>query len=894
MTKLLGTFGALVIVLASACGDGGNDSDNQCGDGVLGGNEQCDDGNTAGGDGCSSTCTTEQASTCGDGTIDVNNGEQCDDGNTANGDGCSSSCLNESPSNCGNNHIDTGETCDDGNTVSGDGCSSFCQLEEGGTSGSCTAPLDIALVTGTNGTATATITGNTMNGMDHFPAADCGTVIGRGDGFDLQYKLVVAEKSNVVIRAAASTAPDLILRLSTAACDAATTVTNGCSDEPETLNLNNLAAGTYYLDVDGYDNTEYGAFSISVSVKPSLCGNGTVDPGEGCDDSNNVSGDGCSATCHDETAGGCANPQELAFDDTDSDGNPLATVMGDTSTGTNEFAAGTCGTDMDVGGGKDVTYSFTLTETSDVRTDLISSISWGGIIRLTTAGCDINTEVVLDPDTGSGCSESPYNYNYWSGLPAGTYYITMDGKTPTSQGTFNLRVRTITPTLCGNGDPDDDGEDCDDGNTDDNDGCSSRCLVEDGFVCDFEAPTTCMIDVCGNGMIDNGEQCDDTNRTNGDGCSKTCQLESGFTCTGSPSVCALKCGNGMIDSGETCDDADRDSGDGCSSTCQLEAGYTCSGSPSVCMTRCGNSQIDTGETCDDGDADAGDGCSATCQIESGFICSGLPSVCTRKCGNGIIESGETCDDGDADSGDGCSATCQKEPGYTCVGLPSMCTTKCGNNVIDPGETCDDGNAMAGDGCSNICKVEDQYTCTGLPSVCTPTPAVCGDGAVQVGETCDDKNTTAGDGCSATCVLENLVSEMEPNDSTPQALTAGNHIIKGSFSTTSDVDLYTFTLTAPATMTAETFTGFDGTHTYSGLAGGNTNLDCTTPSMDTKLALYNGTTATGTDIDDDDDSGDGVCSLYLSSTPLAAGTYTLKVSEYSFAPAATYYVDLRFQ
>ena len=28
-----------------------------------------------------------------------------------------------------------------------------------------------------------------------------------------------------------------------------------------------------------------------------MCGNGTLEPGEQCDDNNNVSGDGCSATC---------------------------------------------------------------------------------------------------------------------------------------------------------------------------------------------------------------------------------------------------------------------------------------------------------------------------------------------------------------------------------------------------------------------------------------------------------------------------------------------------------------------------------------------------------------------------------------------------------------------
>lgn len=32
--------------------------------------------------------------------------------------------------------------------------------------------------------------------------------------------------------------------------------------------------------------------------------------------------------------------------------------------------------------------------------------------------------------------------------------------------------------------------------------------------------------VCGNGIVEAGEQCDDGNTTNGDGCSSTCQLEN--------------------------------------------------------------------------------------------------------------------------------------------------------------------------------------------------------------------------------------------------------------------------------------------------------------------------------------------------------------------------------
>jgi cysteine-rich repeat protein len=45
--------------------------------------------------------------------------------------------------------------------------------------------------------------------------------------------------------------------------------------------------------------------------------------------------------------------------------------------------------------------------------------------------------------------------------------------------------------------------------------------------------------VCGNGTVESGEQCDDNNTNNGDGCSSTCQLESGDnnTCSSAAAVC---------------------------------------------------------------------------------------------------------------------------------------------------------------------------------------------------------------------------------------------------------------------------------------------------------------------------------------------------------------------
>ena len=67
--------------------------------------------------------------------------------------------------------------------------------------------------------------------------------------------------------------------------------------------------------------------------------------------------------------------------------------------------------------------------------------------------------------------------------------------------------------------------------------------------------------VCGDGIIGAGEQCDDDNTTNGDGCSAQCKIESCWTCVSQPSTCSpatagTACNDGNACTvGETCDGA---------------------------------------------------------------------------------------------------------------------------------------------------------------------------------------------------------------------------------------------------------------------------------------------------------------------------------------------------
>jgi cysteine-rich repeat protein len=152
--------------------------------------------------------------------------------------------------------------------------------------------------------------------------------------------------------------------------------------------------------------------------------------------------------------------------------------------------------------------------------------------------------------------------------------------------------------------------------------------------------------LCGNGVTGPGEECDDGNTADGDGCSAECtkefcgdesvQPELGETCEpgGTPpqngNACredCTYCGDGNVDASEKCDDGNTVDGDACRNDC----------------TYCGDGRIDTQEQCDDGNTVDGDGCSATCTDEP-------------YCGDGIVqpELGEQCE---LPNTPGCDADC---------------------------------------------------------------------------------------------------------------------------------------------------------------------------------------------------------------------------------------------
>jgi cysteine-rich repeat protein len=488
-----------------------------CGDGILDPDEQCDDGNTVPGDCCSATCqfeasgspceadgnlcTTDQCDGAGvcvfvgnvtcpdDGTV-CNGPEHCDpsagcvsgpalncdDGDPCNGTETCDPTLGCQPGTpppvvCGDGIVCGTEQCDDGNLIDGDCCSSACQFEASGSP--CEADGNLCTTDQCDGAGVCVFVGNVTcpddgtvcNGPEHCdPSAGCvsGPPLTCDDG----------DPCN-----------------GTETCD----VTLGC--QPGT-------------------------------PPPIVCGDGIKCGSEQCDDGNTADGDCCSATCQAEDlgsvgcgAGACARTVPRCVN-----GVPQTCVPGTP-------VPETCnGLDDDCDGQIDQGLGSTTCAVGACARTVQNCVN--GVPQTCTPGAPgVETCNGIDDDCDGQIDQGLGSTTCGVGACMRTVDNCANGVLQTcAPGTPGIEGPAGSPS-CTNGIDDD----CD-GATDAND-------------------TGCQL-VCGNGFIDPGEQCDDGNTIDGDGCDSNCTLPG--------------CGNGILDPGEECDDGNVNNCDGCSSLCRIE------------------------------------------------------------------------------------------------------------------------------------------------------------------------------------------------------------------------------------------------------------------------------------------------------------------------------------
>ncbi|MCC6876974.1 MAG: DUF4215 domain-containing protein [Sandaracinaceae bacterium] len=101
---------------------------------------------------------------------------------------------------------------------------------------------------------------------------------------------------------------DLFVLAGNAACGDGSTCVDAATDSPsqEVVQFHAMTGSVYYVAFDAFDSTETAQFTLSVSCRPSSCGDGVVGVTEECDDGGNDPMDGCSATCTIEAGYTCA------------------------------------------------------------------------------------------------------------------------------------------------------------------------------------------------------------------------------------------------------------------------------------------------------------------------------------------------------------------------------------------------------------------------------------------------------------------------------------------------------------------------------------------------------------------------------------------------------------
>jgi len=70
-------------------------------------------------------------------------------------------------------------------------------------------------------------------------------------------------------------------------------------------------------------------------------------------------------------------------------------------------------------------------------------------------------------------------------------------------------------------------------------GCIN-CVIQAGWEC----PINVCNSLCSNNALNSGEECEDGNLNDGDGCSSLCNIEKGWSCLNTP--CTIVCGDSIF------------------------------------------------------------------------------------------------------------------------------------------------------------------------------------------------------------------------------------------------------------------------------------------------------------------------------------------------------------
>jgi cysteine-rich repeat protein len=429
------------------------------------------------------------------------------------------------------------------------------------------------------------------------------------------------------------------------------------------------------------------------------CGNGVPEQGEECDDGNLVALDGCEVGCtlscvSDGSARDCSDENAC---------NGLETCSVE-----HRCVAGTPLADgVDCGDGKVCVGQLCLQPScGDGQAQGAEECDDGDV--LDENGCDRSCRFSCVPgDAARDCTPED-SCQGPAACDAASH--TCGARTPLADGVTcdvggvegYCKSGACKLALCGDGVPEP-GEVCDDGNTNQLDGCKNDCTFSCTSSADCTDSNECTLDGCDLGSHVCSSAADPTR----DG--TDCQVVGvAGRCTSGKCV-PLTCGDGDVDAGEQCDTAGASADGGCGADCRYacQQDADCSDSePCSGVETC--VAVTSGKRCEMGTPLAQ---YAECQADPRRIC--VQDVCRLSlCGDGVVDSGggEQCEPPSTAT---CTSTCQR--------------IVCGDGVIAGSEQCDDGNTNNLDGCDAGCRYEAVYRATAFaimrgpaPSYCTPT------------------------------------------------------------------------------------------------------------------------------------------------------------------------------
>jgi cysteine-rich repeat protein len=466
-----------------------------CGDGfVWTGTEGCDDGNTTGGDGCSASCELES---CGDGAVDT--GEECDDGNEVDTDACTNLCQD---AECGDGIVWAGvelcegtatQECDTTCMTIGTQACIDCAWDAtctppaetcDGTDEDCDTVIDNSLPCLAGATVACTTTcGSTGTGVcsatcEMPAAADCTAPAEICNGIDDNCD-GTADEGHACVAGTSVSCTNLCGGTGTGTCggDCSLPAAADCSTPAETCNALDD-------DCDTVADNGFGCIQGAAVTCTTSCGStgsGTCSatctlpaatdcpiPAESCnaaDDDCDTTIDegfpctaGTSQTC---TAGSCSGTQQCEapgctwgscnFGSAPTN-DTCAGALPDISTG-GVFVGTTCAAANDhsytcgMGGtpaaSADVLFQLVLPATRDVVIDTVGT-AFDAVLFIRHAGaCPGTTADRCDDNTAGG---TPGQARItWTGMPAGTYWIILDGAGAGNRGNFVLNVAVSSP-----------------------------------------------------------------------------------------------------------------------------------------------------------------------------------------------------------------------------------------------------------------------------------------------------------------------------------------------------------------------------------------------------------------------------------------------------------------